>query len=69
MRITTANNDALVRVYDAESFACVNRFSFDWSINVSALHEREFLELDSGILVIYLMLTLLVELLFSEHLC
>lgn len=33
MRITTANNDALVRVYDAESFACVNRFSFDWSIN------------------------------------
>ncbi|KAF2299647.1 hypothetical protein GH714_002180 [Hevea brasiliensis] len=29
LRIMTANNDAAVRVYDAESFACVNCFSFD----------------------------------------
>ncbi|KAG8660397.1 uncharacterized WD repeat-containing protein C2A9.03 isoform X2 [Manihot esculenta] len=33
IRITTANNDALVRVYDAERFACLNRFTFDWSVN------------------------------------
>ncbi|KAF2296796.1 hypothetical protein GH714_002034 [Hevea brasiliensis] len=33
LRIMTANNDAAVRVYDAESFACVNCFSFDWSVN------------------------------------
>lgn len=29
----TANNDAQVRVFDAENFACLNRFSFDWSVN------------------------------------
>ncbi|XP_025012169.2 uncharacterized WD repeat-containing protein C2A9.03 isoform X2 [Ricinus communis] len=33
MRIMTANNDALVRLFDAETFACLNRFSFDWSVN------------------------------------
>ncbi|XP_065880886.1 uncharacterized WD repeat-containing protein C2A9.03-like isoform X1 [Euphorbia lathyris] len=33
VRIITANNDAHVRIFDAESFACVNRFSFDWSVN------------------------------------
>lgn len=33
MRVMTANNDAQVRVFDAENFACLNRFSFDWSVN------------------------------------
>ncbi|KDP20228.1 hypothetical protein JCGZ_09860 [Jatropha curcas] len=33
VRILTANNDTLVRVFDAESFACLNRLSFDWSVN------------------------------------
>ncbi|KAF2291525.1 hypothetical protein P3X46_028682 [Hevea brasiliensis] len=36
-RITTANNDALVRIFDAESFTCLNRFSFDWSVNNTAV--------------------------------
>ena len=31
----TANNDALIRVFDAKSFACVDNFSFPWSVNVS----------------------------------
>ncbi|KAK7844096.1 putative wd repeat-containing protein c2a9.03 [Quercus suber] len=33
MRVMTANNDAQVRVFDAENFACLNRFSFNWSVN------------------------------------
>ncbi|OVA03125.1 WD40 repeat [Macleaya cordata] len=32
-RVMIANNDALLRIFDAESFACVNRFSFSWSVN------------------------------------
>lgn len=32
-RIMAANNDAQIRVFDAENFACLNRFSFDWSVN------------------------------------
>lgn len=37
MRVMTANNDAQVRVFDIEKFACINQFSFDWSVNVSTL--------------------------------
>ncbi|XP_041013334.1 uncharacterized WD repeat-containing protein C2A9.03-like isoform X1 [Juglans microcarpa x Juglans regia] len=33
MRVMTANNDARVRVYDAENFALLNLFSYDWSVN------------------------------------
>ncbi|KAL5559035.1 hypothetical protein UlMin_035246 [Ulmus minor] len=33
MRVMAANNDAQIRVFDAESFACLNRFSFNWSVN------------------------------------
>lgn len=33
LRILTANNDTQVRVFDAENFACLNRFSFSWSVN------------------------------------
>ncbi|KAJ6930483.1 hypothetical protein NC652_014114 [Populus alba x Populus x berolinensis] len=33
MRIMAANNDAQVRVFDAETFASLNCFSFDWSVN------------------------------------
>ncbi|KAM5575774.1 hypothetical protein ABKV19_014626 [Rosa sericea] len=33
MRVMTANNDAQVRVFDIEKFACLNRFSFEWSVN------------------------------------
>ncbi|XAR62176.1 hypothetical protein NMG60_11016833 [Bertholletia excelsa] len=32
-RVMTANNDALVRVFDAEKFMCLNRFCFPWSVN------------------------------------
>ena len=35
MRVMTANNDALIRVFDAKSFTCVDNFSFPWSANVS----------------------------------
>ena len=37
MRVMTANNDAQVRVFDAENFALLNLFSYDWSVNVSAV--------------------------------
>ncbi|XVF36744.1 hypothetical protein REPUB_Repub19eG0084800 [Reevesia pubescens] len=33
MRVMAANNDAKIRTFDAETFACLNRFSFDWSVN------------------------------------
>ncbi|GLU16207.1 hypothetical protein SLE2022_326520 [Rubroshorea leprosula] len=33
MRVVAANNDAQVRIFDAENFACLNCFSFDWSVN------------------------------------
>ncbi|XP_061968947.1 uncharacterized WD repeat-containing protein C2A9.03-like isoform X3 [Populus nigra] len=33
MRIMVANNDAQVRVFDAETFASLNTFSFNWSVN------------------------------------
>lgn len=36
MRVMAANNDAQIRIFDAETFAGLNRFSFDWSVNVSA---------------------------------
>ncbi|KAJ4701304.1 Transducin/WD40 repeat protein [Melia azedarach] len=32
-RVVAANNDAQVRIFDAQNFACLNRFSFDWSVN------------------------------------
>ncbi|KAM6543939.1 hypothetical protein CsatB_008386 [Cannabis sativa] len=32
-RVIAANNDAQVRVFDAENFTCLNRFSFDWCVN------------------------------------
>ncbi|OVA14616.1 WD40 repeat [Macleaya cordata] len=32
-RVMTANNDAQVRVFDAETFAMLNHFSFSWSVN------------------------------------
>ncbi|KAM7518593.1 hypothetical protein LguiB_017555 [Lonicera macranthoides] len=34
MRVMTANNDAQVRVFDASgNFACLNQFSYPWSVN------------------------------------
>ncbi|KAL6296971.1 hypothetical protein ACE6H2_005113 [Prunus campanulata] len=33
MRVMAANNDAQVRVFDVQNFACLNQFSFDWSVN------------------------------------
>ncbi|GLT48489.1 hypothetical protein SLA2020_221100 [Shorea laevis] len=33
MRVVAANNDAKVRIFDGEKFACLNCFSFDWSVN------------------------------------
>ncbi|EYU36519.1 hypothetical protein MIMGU_mgv1a006265mg [Erythranthe guttata] len=32
-RVMAANNDAQVRVLDAANFACINRFTFPWSVN------------------------------------
>ncbi|XP_039041524.1 uncharacterized WD repeat-containing protein C2A9.03-like isoform X3 [Hibiscus syriacus] len=36
MRVMAANNDAQIRIFDAETFASVNRYSFDWSVNVTS---------------------------------
>nr|GEW62909.1 hypothetical protein [Tanacetum cinerariifolium] len=33
MRLMTANNDTLIRVFDAKSFTCVDNFSFPWCVN------------------------------------
>lgn len=37
LRIVTANNDCQVRVFDAENFASLGCFKYDWSVNVSVL--------------------------------
>ncbi|KAL2339887.1 hypothetical protein Fmac_007827 [Flemingia macrophylla] len=33
LRVITANNDSQVRVYDAENFASLGCFKYDWSVN------------------------------------
>ncbi|KAH1065322.1 hypothetical protein J1N35_030309 [Gossypium stocksii] len=33
MRVMAANNDAKIRIFDAETFASINRYSFNWSVN------------------------------------
>lgn len=33
IRLMTANNDSEVRVFDTVNFACINRFTFPWSVN------------------------------------
>nr|GEV16977.1 hypothetical protein [Tanacetum cinerariifolium] len=33
MRLMTANNDTLIRVFDAKSFTCVDKFPFPWCVN------------------------------------
>lgn len=43
MRVVAANNDAQVRVFDVQNFACLNQFSFDWSVNVSTLYKNRYL--------------------------
>ncbi|KAH7524424.1 hypothetical protein FEM48_Zijuj06G0117700 [Ziziphus jujuba var. spinosa] len=40
LRVMTANNDAQVRIYDAENFASLNRFSYDWSVNNTSVTEN-----------------------------
>lgn len=40
MRVVAANNDAKVRVFDAENFSCINNFTFAWSVNVSCLFKK-----------------------------
>ncbi|KAK9271302.1 hypothetical protein L1049_026892 [Liquidambar formosana] len=37
MRIMAANNDALVRIFDAEKFSCLSRFPYDWSVNNTSI--------------------------------
>ncbi|KAK8677911.1 hypothetical protein V6N13_143430 [Hibiscus sabdariffa] len=37
MRVLAANNDAQIRIFDAETFASVNRYSFDWSVNNTSI--------------------------------
>ncbi|TYH72377.1 hypothetical protein ES332_D05G251400v1 [Gossypium tomentosum] len=31
--VMAANNDAKIRIFDAETFASINRYSFNWSVN------------------------------------
>lgn len=33
MRVMAANNDAQVRVFDADKYTCLSQFSFPWSVN------------------------------------
>lgn len=44
----TANNDAKVRLYDAENFASLGCFSFDWSVNVSTIQPVSLLLFDNS---------------------
>uniref|UniRef100_A0A0D6QZE0 Uncharacterized protein n=1 Tax=Araucaria cunninghamii TaxID=56994 RepID=A0A0D6QZE0_ARACU len=36
-RLMTANNDSILRVFDAQNFSVLERFSFPWSINHTAV--------------------------------
>lgn len=35
-RVMAANNDCVVRTFDAERFSLLTQFTFPWSVNVSA---------------------------------
>ncbi|KAL2232015.1 uncharacterized WD repeat-containing protein C2A9.03-like isoform X3 [Sesamum indicum] len=37
IRVIAANNDAQVRIFDAENFACLSHFAFPWSVNNTSL--------------------------------
>ncbi|KAK4428514.1 putative WD repeat-containing protein C2A9.03 [Sesamum alatum] len=37
MRVIAANNDAQVRIFDADKFACLNHFTFPWSVNNTSI--------------------------------
>nr|GEX23428.1 uncharacterized WD repeat-containing protein C2A9.03-like isoform X4 [Tanacetum cinerariifolium] len=37
MRLMTANNDILIRMFDVKSFTCVDNFSFPWCVNMADL--------------------------------
>ena len=54
MRVVAANNDAQIRIFDAETFASLNRFSFDWSVNVSASLQKPALDFYLSSFFIYL---------------
>lgn len=64
LRVMAANNDAEVRIFDAENFACLNRFTYPWSVNVSILLQDDLIgmALNPGAV-----LTILSYL--AEHLC
>ncbi|KAL6969101.1 hypothetical protein U1Q18_042993, partial [Sarracenia purpurea var. burkii] len=47
VRVVTANNDAQVRVFDAGKFACLNRFSFPWSVNSTSVSPDDCLIADA----------------------
>ena len=34
-RVTAANNDCVVRTFDAERYSLLTQFTFPWSVNVS----------------------------------
>ncbi|KAE8733136.1 Detected protein of confused Function [Hibiscus syriacus] len=36
-RIMAANNDAQIRIFDAETFSSLNNFVFDWSVNSTSV--------------------------------
>jgi hypothetical protein len=36
--VIAANNDSQVRVFDAENFASLGCFKYDWSVNVSVIN-------------------------------
>lgn len=38
LRVITANNDSQVRVFEAENFASLGCFNYDWSVNVSIIN-------------------------------
>ena len=67
MRVVAANNDAQIRIFDAETFASLNRFSFDWSVNVSASLRKA--ALDFYVCTFLCTYFLYVCVLFPEYLC
>lgn len=43
VKVIAANNDAQVRVFDAQNFTHLNCFKFPWSVNVSIFYSLLYL--------------------------
>nr|GEX40163.1 hypothetical protein [Tanacetum cinerariifolium] len=57
MRLMTANNDTLIRVFDAKSFTCVDNFSFPWCVNSKVEYASHIINLCTSCSIEFISIT------------